>query len=65
MTWFCFGESEEDLRAIVGRFFKVSRSKGLKITAGNTRLVLLDVEERLQCEVCFDRLHLDHVSEFK
>ena len=29
------GESEEDLRAMVGRFVKVCRRRGLKVNAGD------------------------------
>ena len=39
------GESEEDLREIVGRFIKVCWIKGLIVT-------LLGDEEGLRCEVC-------------
>ena len=46
------GESEEDLRAIVGRFTKVCRRRGLKDNAGKSKVMLLGGEEELECEVC-------------
>ena len=49
-------ESEEDLRAILGRFVEVCRRGGLKFNAG---------EEGLECEVCVDGIRSEHVSEFK
>ena len=47
---FC-GESEEDLREIVGRFTEVLRRRGLKVNAGKSKIMLLDEDERLECEV--------------
>ena len=46
------GESEEDLRAIVGRFTEVCRRRGLKDNAGKCKVMLLSGEEELECEVC-------------
>ena len=34
---FC-GESEEDLRAVMGRFIEVCRRKGLKVDAGKSKV---------------------------
>ena len=45
------GESEEDLRAIVGRFIEMCRRRGLKVNAGKSKGMLLDGEEGLECEV--------------
>ena len=45
-------ESEEELRAMVGRFAKVCRRKGLKVNAGKSKVILLGGEEGLECEVC-------------
>ena len=42
------GESEEYLRTIEGHFVEVCR-KGLKV-----KVMVLDGEERLECEVCVD-----------
>ena len=44
-------ESEEDLRAIVGRFIKVCRKRGLKINAGKRKVMLLGGKEGLECEI--------------
>ena len=44
-------ESEEDLRAIVGRFIKVCRKRGLKINAGKSKVMLLGGKEGLECEI--------------
>ena len=41
------GESEEDLRAIVGRFIEVCRRRGLKVNAGKSKVKLLGGEEGL------------------
>ena len=64
MTWFC-GESEEDLRVTVGQFAQVCRRRGLKDNAGKSKVMILNGEERLKCEVHVDRIHLEHISEFK
>ena len=45
-------ESEEDLRAIVGRFIEVCRRRDLKVNAGRSKVMLLSGEEGLECEVC-------------
>ena len=44
-------ESEEDLRAMVGRFAEVSRKRGLKVNAGKSNVTVLNGEKRLECEV--------------
>ena len=45
------GESEEEHRAIVGRFSEVYR-RCLKINAGKSKVMFLGREEGLECEVC-------------
>ena len=45
------GESEEDLRAIVGRFVEVCR-RSLKVNAGTSKVMMLGGEEGLECEIC-------------
>ena len=45
------GESEEDLRAMVGSFVEVCRRKGLKVNAGNSKVILLGEEEGLECRL--------------
>ena len=59
------GESEEDLRVMVRRFDEVCRRRGLKVNAGKRKVMILDGEEELECEVHVDGILLEHVSEFK
>ena len=59
------GESEEDLRAMVGRFVEECGSRGLKVNTGKSKVMVLGGEEQLECEVCVGGIHLEHVSEFK
>ena len=58
------GESEEDLRMMVGRFAEVYR-RGLEINAGKSTVMVLNGEEGLVCEFHVDGIRLEHVSEFK
>ena len=60
-----FGVSEEDQRAMVGRFVEICRRKVLKVNAGKNKVMVLGGEEGLECEVCVDGIRLEHVSEFK
>ena len=46
------GESEEDLRVIVGRLIDVCRRGGLKVNVGKSKVIALGEEEGLGCEVC-------------
>ena len=50
------GESEEDLRVMVGRFAEVCRKRGLKVNAGKSKMMVLNGKE---CEVHVDGIHLD------
>ena len=59
------GESEEDLRAMVVRFVKVCKRRGLKINAGKSKVMVMNGEEGLECEVHVDGVRLENVSEFK
>ena len=59
------GESEVDLRAIGGSFIEVCRRRGLKVSAGKSKVMLLGGEEGLECEVWVNRISLEYVSEFK
>ena len=65
MTWFLCGESEEDLRVMVGWFVEVCRSRGLKVNAGKTKVMVRNGGEGLECEVHVDGIHLEHDSELK
>ena len=58
-------ELEEDLRAMVEWFAEVCRRRGLKVNAGKSKVMVLNGEEGLECEVHVDGIHLEHVSEFK
>ena len=51
------GESEEDLRAMVGHFAEVCR-RGLKVNEGKSKVIVLGVEEGLEYEVCVDGIRL-------
>ena len=48
------GDSEKDLRAIVGRFILACRRRGLKVNAGKSKAMLLGGEEGLECKVCIN-----------
>ena len=56
------GESEEDLKVMVGRFCEVSQRRGLKVNTGQSKVMVLNGEEGLECEVHVDGIHLEHVS---
>ena len=45
------GESEEDLRAMVGHFVEVCRRRGLKVNEGKNKVMVLGGEEGVECEV--------------
>ena len=59
------GESKEDLRTMVVRFVEVCRRRGLKINAGKCKVMMLNGEEGMECEVCVDGIRLENVSTFK
>ena len=59
------GESEENLMLMVGRFAEVCRRRGLKFNAGKSKVMVLNGEEGLECEVHVDGIRLEHVSKFK
>ena len=42
------GESEEDLRAMVGHLIEVCRRRGLKVNAGKSNVMVLGGEEGLE-----------------
>ena len=58
------GELNEDLKAMVEQFAEVYRGRGLKVNVGNSKVMVLNGEEGLECEVHVDRIRLDYVSEF-
>ena len=45
------GESEEDPRVMVGWFIEVCVRRGLKMNAGKGKLMVLNEEEGLECQV--------------
>ena len=55
------GESEEDLRVMVGRFAEVCRKRGLKVNAGKSKVMVPNGEEGLECEVRVDGVSLEHI----
>ena len=59
------GGSEEDLRVMVGRFAEVCTMRGLKVNAGKSKVMVLNGEKGLECEIHVDGIRLEHVSEFK
>ena len=58
-------ELEEDLRVMVGRFAEVCKVGGLKVNAGKSKVMVLEGEERLECEVHVNGIRLQYVSKFK
>ena len=58
------GESEEDLKVMVGRFVEVCRRKGLKINADKRKVMVLGGEEGLGYEIHEDRAKIEQMSEF-
>ena len=64
MIWFC-GESEKDLRVIFEWFAEVCRRRGLKFNAGKGKVLVLNGEEGLECEVHVDVIRLEHILKFK
>ena len=50
---------------MMGRFAEVCRRRGLKVNAGKSKVMVLNGEEGLKCEVHVDGIRLEHVSELK
>ena len=46
-------------------FAELCRRRGLRFSAGKRKVMVLNGEERLECEVYVDAIRLEHVSEFK
>ena len=59
------GELVEDMRLMVGRFDEVCRRRGAKVSADKSKVIVLNGEEELECEVHLDGIRLEHFSEFK
>ena len=56
---------KEDLREMVGGFVEVCKRRGLKVNAGKIKVMVLNGEEGLECDVHLDGIRLEHVSKFK
>ena len=50
---------------MLGRFVEVCRRIGLKVSVCKSRVMVLNREDGLECDVYVDRIRLEHVSEFK
>ena len=50
---------------MVEQFDEVCWRRGLKVNAGKSKVMVLNGEEGLECEVQVDWIRLEHVSEFK
>ena len=61
----CGESEEEDLRVMVRQFAEVCRRRGMKVNGGKSKMMVMNGEEGLQCEVHVDGIPLEHVSEFK
>ena len=59
------GESEEDLRVMVGWFADVCRRRGMNVNAAKSKVMVLNGEDLLECEVHVNGILLEHVLEFK
>ena len=60
-----WGELENDLRVMVGQFVEVCRKRGLKVSAGKCKVMVLNGEEGLEYEVHIDGIRLEQVSELR
>ena len=49
----------------MGQFAEVCRRRGMKADAGKSKVMVLNGEEGLECEVHVNRISLEYVSEFK
>ena len=50
---------------MVKRFAEVCRRRGLKVNAGKSKVMVLNGEEGLECEVHVNGICLEYISEFK
>ena len=55
----------KNLRAMVERLAEVCRRRGLKVNGGRSKVMVMNGEDGLECEVHVDGVRLEHVSEFK
>ena len=59
------GESKENLGTMVGRFVELCKKRGLKVNADKSKMMVLNGEERWECDIYVDGIRLEHISEFK
>ena len=57
--------SKEDLMAMVGHLAEMCRRRSLQINTNKSKMMELNEEERLDCEVCVEGVRLEHVLRFK
>ena len=50
---------------MVGRFVEMYGKRGLKVNVGKSKVMVLNGEKGLECEVHVNVIRLEHVSEFK
>ena len=55
------GEMEEDLRMMMGWFVEVCRRRGLTANAGKSKVMLMNGEDGLECEVYVDEIRFKHL----
>ena len=53
------------MEVIAGRFLEECRERGLKVNVGKSKVMVLDKEEGLECEICVAGTQLEKMSEFK
>ena len=59
------GEWEETKRAMVRLFVEMCRRRGLKVSAEKRKVMVLNGEVGLECEVSANGVRLEHALEFK
>ena len=55
------GELEEELRMVVEQFVQVCRRRRRKVNASKSKVIAMNGEEGLECEVHVAGTHLEHV----
>ena len=65
VIWFCMVSWRKTYRQWRDVSLRCVGGKGLKVNAGKSKVMVLGGEKGLKCDVCKDRMRLEHVSEFK
>ena len=60
-----FGESEEDLKVVMGCFVEVCRGRGLRVDPDKSKVMVLGGEEGLECVIHVDEAQLEQMSRVK